>query len=587
VKLQRLTIQNFLRVADLDLDLSGSGVHLFCGANEAGKSTVAESVRFALIGDTPRVRLKKNYPLLVTRGAKKGSVSLTFDGVTIQRDVRTGELKEPFKLTGEQLTAASIAFGAQAVVDLSPDDRRSLLFKLAAVKVTTEEIMRRMVADYDVPEKVAQRYEPSLKGGIDAGLKAAEADATRLRAKWSEITGETYGSNKAVCWKPEIAAGAKRPILTSPDDLKIMQERADAIEAQIESLHKAIGSETANEARRELLNADIARAKEAAAGLEAARKLQAELEASCTQKRDEVEAKVFILTKTRAAGKVIQCPSCDSDLQLSQDGQLEFADPDVLNYQGQNETQVAAELETLKRQLRDLVTRRDAAAAAVEAGQNAVTRVQDLTAALNGIVASRMTVDELKTERDTQRAALAQAKLAIAKAHEDNKTIAHLEMAEKAATEAHGALVITQRAIEALSPEGIKAELLEEVIGPINKRMEASAHLAGWLAPVLTSEMEVVREDGLPYELLSESAQWRLSAVVADAIASMSGVKVLILDRMDVLGTESRGEMIRWAQHLAETDFDTVLIMATLKAPPKIHDVAVHWLSEGAAKEAA
>lgn len=580
MKLQRLTIQNFLRISDLDLDLSGAGVHLFCGPNEAGKSTVAESVRFALLGDSPRVRMKKNYPLLLSRGTKKGSVSLTFDGVTIQRDVKSGELKEQFKLGGETSAAASIAFGAQGFIDLSPEDRRSLLFKLAAVKVTAEEVAKRMVDDYDVPADTAKRYEPTLKGGIDAGLKAAEADVSRLRAKWEQIAGEKYGSNKAEGWRPELPPGAKRPIRTSDDDLKIMEARVSEIEAKIESLHKAIGSETANEARRAVINADIVRAKEAAAGVEAARKQLAELEAACTQKRDDVEAKTFILTQARAAQKVMQCPSCDVDLQLSAEGALEFADASVLNYQGQNESALAAELNTARRQLSDLVAKRDAAAAAVEAGASAVTRVQDLTSTLNAITASRMTVDELKSERDAQKAALAQAVLSVRKAREDNATIQHLENSEKAAAAAHAEILLTQRAIEALSPDGIKAELLEEVIGPINKRMEASAHLAGWLAPVLTDEMEVVREDGLPYELLSESAQWRMSAIMADAIASMSGVNILILDRMDVLDVAARPTLLNWARNLSETNFDTVLIMATLKAPPTALSggVAVHWL---------
>jgi recombinational DNA repair ATPase RecF len=136
MKLERLTIHNFLRLAELDVDLSTHPVHLFCGPNEAGKSTVAEAIRFAVLGDSPRVALKKNYERLVHSGAKKGSVSLMFGGAQVTRNVGTGQTESPIPLDEAAETSARIAFGAQDFVDLKPDERRSFLFKLTQIKVT-------------------------------------------------------------------------------------------------------------------------------------------------------------------------------------------------------------------------------------------------------------------------------------------------------------------------------------------------------------------------------------------------------------------------------------------------------------------
>ena len=588
MKLQRLTVQNFLRLQDIDIDLDTSAVHLFCGPNEAGKSTVAESVRFALIGDSPRVALKKNYPLLVNRNGKKGSVTLTFDGVTVHRDVRSGALKDEFKLGAEQELSARIALGAQGFVDLKPDERRSLLFKLAQIKVTADDVVQRMVRDYDVHADIAARYRSYLAGGMEPALKAAEADVSRLRAKWEEIAGEKYGSAKAVDWKPTFQPGAKRPIRTTPDDIALMKSRAGEIGERIEAATQAIGTASATEARKAEVERDIGTVKEALAGLAEAKKQLTEITPRVEAKQEDLSTKTFMLTQVRAAKSVVTCPSCDANLKMGEGGELEFADPASLNFSGENESRIEAEIAAERRQLDALVRERDRLAATVESGESATQRLQDLQARLHGLGIDSKTVDEIKAERENYRAALAQAQQSIRRAEEDNATLDHFEKSEAAAKEAHEAILRTQVAIEALSPDGIKAELLEAVIGPINKRMEASAHLAGWLAPALTEEMDVVREDGLPYELLSESAQWRISAVVADAIASMSGVRLLILDRMDVVDVDTRPMVLKWACHLAQSDFDTVLVMATLRTKPQANGpYEVHWMGQPDAAGAA
>jgi hypothetical protein len=156
---------------------------------------------------------------------------------------------------------------------------------------------------------------------------------------------------------------------------------------------------------------------------------------------------------------------------------------------------------------------------------------------------------------------------------------------EKVAGETHRKISLVQDAADALAADGIRADLLKDALQPINQRMAASAALAGWPAPSITEDMDVIREDGLVYELLSESAQWRMSAVVADAISGMSGLNVLILDRMDVLDLTGRAQALRWVAKLAEDGYETILVMATLKEPPKglPANIKATWLASGAA----
>jgi hypothetical protein len=74
---------------------------------------------------------------------------------------------------------------------------------------------------------------------------------------------------------------------------------------------------------------------------------------------------------------------------------------------------------------------------------------------------------------------------------------------------------------------------------------------------------------GRPYALCSESEQWRANAIIAEAISFLSGLKLIVLDRSDLLDAEGWAQLLKWADTLAyETDVDTVLILATMDGEP-------------------
>ena len=72
--------------------------------------------------------------------------------------------------------------------------------------------------------------------------------------------------------------------------------------------------------------------------------------------------------------------------------------------------------------------------------------------------------------------------------------------------------------------------------------------------------------------------------MIAECFAHVTELKVICLDRMDVLDGESRGQCIKWLIDLAKRkDLDSVFCMATLwKQPPALpekiartHDLGV------------
>ncbi|MFX5611511.1 hypothetical protein ABTD85_24050, partial [Acinetobacter baumannii] len=71
---------------------------------------------------------------------------------------------------------------------------------------------------------------------------------------------------------------------------------------------------------------------------------------------------------------------------------------------------------------------------------------------------------------------------------------------------------------------------------------------------------------GRAYGLLSESEQWRTDAMIAQAVAQVTGLRILMLDRFDVLDLPGRSDAINWLHSLAEEGhIETALVFGTLK----------------------
>lgn len=72
--------------------------------------------------------------------------------------------------------------------------------------------------------------------------------------------------------------------------------------------------------------------------------------------------------------------------------------------------------------------------------------------------------------------------------------------------------------------------------------------------------------------------------LLAEAIAFLSGTRLLVLDRFDVLDLQGRGDLLAWLDILAsDGEIDTALIFGTLKAAPSNlpETVAAHWIENG------
>jgi hypothetical protein len=172
-----------------------------------------------------------------------------------------------------------------------------------------------------------------------------------------------------------------------------------------------------------------------------------------------------------------------------------------------------------------------------------------------------------------------------------NELEAQMRLVEKAesqetrAAELHKEAQAMERMSELLSngPDGVAAALIAAALQPLNERLLEIGKAIGWQPAVIRGDMSIARSDGHPYVLLSESAQWRVDAMLHALVSELAEFPWLIFDRVDLLDITNRNKFIKWiaAYGQERTDEASILAMATLKQKPNLDAVPgieLHWL---------
>ncbi len=593
MKLTHIDAQNVMGISAVSVALS-TPVTLFAGPNGQGKSSLAEAVRMALGGDVKArgVALKKDLAALVHDGAKSGSIEVTLaDGLvtfallpsdkTTPADAYTPHRALPFVLEPHRFAA------------LDANERRSMLFDLMGLMITPAEVSKRLEAR-GVDKAKAERVGPLLKAGFDAACAEAKRKGTEAKGAWRAITGETYGAVKAEGWAAAVpkhdAAGAKT-----------LATELQHCDIALEQWQQSVGKLQAEEQRRASLRAKLPALQELAGRLERVQSKLIADEAGLAEWAQKLSAAVASAGAGPRVGLVHKLAYALHEVlhSLAEDddeGLMEHAEPVVgagvvlaayerehgmIGATGNPEAQAA--LPSIRKS-RDLMasaaenSRRD-----LEAIQRAKVEIESITAELAevfdaaGLAEAREQAEALKVTR-----AELVKKLDLIKAQK-----AAAEAAEKKTSDAaahHADVVAWDLTAAGLSPDGIPGEMLAEALEPFNQRLAQSANDAEWLRVGINADMAITTLDGRPYKLLSESEKWRTDTMLAEAISHLSGLKLLVLDRVDVLDLKGRADLFAWLEVLVdEQELETALLFATLKALPAGLPacVASHWLQDG------
>ena len=465
MKITDIRITNTLGARRVALSMP-TPIMLICGGNGAAKSSINESVRIAFSGVGLRVASKKEYPQLVSEGAKKGNIVVTTDAGTAGFALPCGSHAVDGDLLRGIPDALPYVLNAQGFAALTSDERRTFLFSLTDREATPLEVERRLVEHDCKPAKILQVL-PMLRSGFPAACEFAKAEATKAKGAWQGVAGEKFGTKKGATWaaeRPALDAAAKALALEALDKAGAA---VAGVRAQLDATRSGIVHDLARylKANRLLLN------------------------------------KMELLVPTSADALLIEYER--------EHGPLSDAAP--------------------------------------------MTEEQ-----------SNLLLSELLRAKEAERAARETAHGHI---EAEAKALAADEITARAAGHFADATEWTAIA-DALAPDGIPAELLAQALKPINLALRRASLKTGWRQPTIDADM-TIRAEGRMYPLHSVSEQWRIDAMIAAAIAELSGVKVLLLDGFDVLELADREKLLLWLDELAQAGaINTALINATLKAAP-------------------
>lgn len=563
MKINRIASSGFLAVKKIEVDVC-SPIVLFCGKNEAGKSSLRDGIYQAFMGENPRVKLKKNYKFLVHENEGAGYTYIDYDGnqkaaITIPNGTH--------ELTGQLHSAPPYVLNPALFASISPDERRKFLFDLGNLRSDGSEVKHKLLDRGCDAEKI-EEIMPFLRSSFDNAHKQAIEKTKEARLSWKTVTTETYGDKKAEGWKAPV------PVIDTTAKGKAEAELS-IIDTELEETNQKLGAMQAALNGANQRAGEIARLKELS---EKESRIREKLDHDRHQVEEwqsKIEETRKLALGSRPGAVACKCPECDAELiftgteLIARAGDM-HGDEDAAASLGKYENALAMFKNAVANGERDL--------AAATAGREQLALMKD-----DQEPPKQEDIDALKNKVSTLKSDRQQI-LNDLEAINKNIRLANraLEITT-AATEHHENAKAWDKIASALSPSVIPGEMLHAALDPINTRLSQSAASTGWKLAVINPDMSIMF-GGIPYELSSASAKWRANVMIAEAISHVSGIKFLMTDEFDLLDLPSRGICLKWLVGLTRGgEIDSALLFGTLKDKPANlpSDIEAHWIENG------
>ena len=569
MKINRIASSGFLAVKNIEVDVR-SPIVLFCGANEAGKSSLRDGIYQAFMGENPRVQLKKNYKFLVNdSGAHAGYTYVDYNGnqkaaITIPNGTH--------ELTGQLHSALPYVLNPALFASITPDERGKFLFDLGNLRSDGIEVKQKLL-DRGCDAAKIEEIMPFLRSSFENAHKQATEQTKQARADWKATTGEVYGDKKAEGWKapvPAVDAAAKEKAKTE----------LSRIDAELDVANQKLGSlqtEFNNAAAR---NAEIVRLRTEHEKIDRIRTKLDKDRQEVEQWNKRVNDTRLLVHGSKPGAVSVACPSCGTELVfdgeklIERGGDLHGDEDAAVNLPKYEET-----LAMLKKAVAN--GERDLVAATVAGERLAVLESENKSAPdEQALLTVKANIDVIKASRK-------EAKETLDKIDREIKLASEAEVKTKKAAEHHADVQAWDKIASALAPDGIPGEMLHAALDPINARLAESSAATGWKSAVINADMSI-SYDGRPYGLASVSAKWRANVMIAEAISHVAGIKFLMTDEFDLLDLPSRSACLKWLIGLSRNgEIDSVLLFGTLKEKPSKlpADVEAHWIQGGVLSE--
>jgi DNA repair exonuclease SbcCD ATPase subunit len=550
MKITSFAVENILGARAASLQLPTTGVALVAGGNAEGKSSVAEALRLALLGWSDRAGPKKSWQELVTDGARVGRVTVMTDTGPIKLTLPSGEISGVAALPA----SAELCLGKQRITAVKKSERAALLKELVGTEGDADEIVRRLLARKHAAGFL-DRIAPLLRSSLDTARDEATGMAREAKGVWRSITNQNWGSKQAETWEPEgePAHPASTPWRTRQDELRAHLKAAQNKSAAID---------------RELARAqpthpdDLAVLKARAASFATAEDRRQKAD---TMVRETEERLAALQTELRSHGpETHSCPHCDGLLHIENGAIVAAGDLPAVRRSAEELRSLIDDAEL------SLVTyrgERNAAACDVEKADAAARRLQ-AEKEVSGVDVAALEADAAAARRTCEEVQRDLAALHDAEAwHSQNRR----------ARDAHEAVLAWTALADDLGPEGVAADLAGGAISAVNKDAEIVCDQLG-LDLVSIDADGAARYAGRESWYCSESERWRIDTAIAIALARLSGLGMVLLDRLDVIEPDLRPPLL---SGLTRLGLGTAIVCCTVaKRPTLPTTIGLLWMGD-------
>lgn len=567
MRITAIRAENFLRLREIDITLRHA-ITLFAGENDVGKTSMQDALRLAFLREATRVKLKKHWPHMIRKGAKAASIVIEWANGKIQGRAAVALPSGDGGCTPEAPPALAFALDAPRFAGLEEDKRRKFLFDLIGIKVDIAAVKERLMKRGCQAELIEQ-VAPVLRTGFEHSHTYAIDKQKDARSIWSVMTGEDYGSKKAETWRAPLTASE-----VNREQISGLQESITNIAAEIKETTKEIGAGEAYLMHKARYDRDVKGLKEEAGLVSRRKKAMDDAERALNKSRTTLDADEAKLADARLQGQ--PCPECGVILAMQKEGKL-IVCPAV------GKQQLAA-LESSVQDARSNLRVCSETHTRARSDYEAAIRAAEALAQLEQAMGTPTTAERLEQLRKQSNELEHEVESLTSKLTDLQNQVREIDKAKQttaSAKQAHQLVQAWGLVAEALSPSGIPGDLLAEALGPINRRLKKSADTTGWAPAKIDDDMEILVGE-IPYQLCGESVRWRADAMLAEAIGNAADVKMLVLDRLDVLHPDRRGDALEWFHQLVEKDgYESIIIFSTLKKRPELEGVNVYWLEDG------
>jgi len=543
----KIKVANFRRISYADITVNK--VTLVGGKNEAGKTSIAESVAAVLTGEPISYNgglSKRELKNILHKGAKESQIQVEshnedggFESLSYPSLVKTS--------SGMGLRASRIGTGLDKILTMTEKSRQAYFSEFFNAMPTKEQLETKIrvlntgqILDFN-------ELWNNIQGlGWDTVWNSYKTDGAKLKGKWEYITGEKYGCNKAEQWQPE---NWEIDLLkANEEDLK------KEVETAKEWVEAALKSEAVSEAEIEELTKTA----------DTEDKLDAELKTKIKELK-ELKAKQKILKDKSIdyiAADTQACPYCKQALQVIS-GKIETA-------VGLNEQQ----LTKLKAQKQANDSEIDELATLIVASEQLINNLRQdyekailATKKLNDLTSQKPT-DKISSEDAKQRLKIAENRL---KAFQDKSEVYNI----------HTDITNHVTIVDILSPGGLRKDVLKEALTNANKSL-AESNFTG--KEMLLNEDMTITYGEYHERFCSSSARFRINTVFQFMIAKRDESNIIVVDNADILDKEGRNGLMR----LANKTNIPVLILMTINKKEQMPDMSKigglgYWIEDGVA----